>query len=141
MICLLACLLAESGSRPASRLAFLLVTEGRPQESKQRTPLLLPPSLRLRLRATCAVKLLRRCGLNGVTQVCPQRSCRDADGREALFAYFLTRQKVSRPPGRNPGVAGKALSLAKKQCCFDSYLRFCDWARGLFGMKLFVATA
>jgi len=54
----------------------------------------------------------------------PAAKRRDADGREALFAYFLTRQKVSRPPGRNPGVAGKALSLAKKQCCFDSYLRF-----------------
>ena len=31
-------------------------------ESRQRTPPLLPPSLRLRLRATCAVKLLRLCG-------------------------------------------------------------------------------
>ena len=51
-------LLAEGGSRPACRLTFLLVTEGRPQESEQRTQLLLPTFPLLRDGAACAVKLL-----------------------------------------------------------------------------------
>ena len=46
-------MLSEGGSRPASRLTFLLV-----QESKQRTQPLLPTSPSLRCGATCTVNLL-----------------------------------------------------------------------------------
>ena len=54
----------------------------------------------------------------------PVAKRRDADGREALFAYFLTRQKVSRQPGRDPARPARPLSLAARQFFFDSCLRF-----------------
>ena len=46
---------AEGGSRPASRPTFWCQKVGK-------EPAPMPPTLRLRLRATCATKLLRRCG-------------------------------------------------------------------------------
>ena len=47
---------------------------------------------------------LRDAGLPGAKR-------RDADNRAVFFAYFLARQKVSRLPGRNPGLC----PLNKKQ--------------------------
>ncbi|KGG85984.1 hypothetical protein P245_22225 [Comamonas thiooxydans] len=48
----------RAGLGPPCRLTFLLVSGGRPQESKQRTPLLLPTPPSLRYGVTCAVNLL-----------------------------------------------------------------------------------
>jgi len=214
---------APGGSRPAMPTYFSCFAK----KSRQKKATPLPPSLRLRLRATCAVKLLRLCGpthfaasrfaqthgrrfdddaaalcgaaarrkslpsqawaqgvrpttgfvpilagrpylpvclrlrhgvrdagnaaagqrciVNWLAAVClseaacraaswaaaqlewrdaglPAAKRRDVDGREAFFAYFLTRQKVSRPPGRKPGVAGKVSVVGDKSAsCFDSY--------------------
>jgi hypothetical protein len=47
----------------------------------------------------------------------PAAKRRDADGRIALFAYFLATESES-PAGRNPGVAGKVSVASYKVMLF-----------------------